>query len=93
MLVTSTFFLHASVVKSVTAAVLLPLSYCFRGIDLAGTTVGIAFVGTMCRTLSSLGLTQDGGRSLTSVVSTAAHELGHILNMNHYDEIGKLIMV
>jgi predicted Zn-dependent protease len=45
--------------------------------------VGIAFVGTMCSTTSSVGVTQDGGRSLSSVATTAAHELGHVFNMNH----------
>ena len=45
--------------------------------------MGIAFVGTMCSTTSSVGVTQDGGRSLSSVASTAAHELGHVFNMNH----------
>ena len=59
-----------------------------RGIDLTSNTVGIAFVGTMCRTgtrSSSTGLTQDGGNPLNSVTTTAAHELGHIFNMNHDD--------
>ena len=32
---------------------------------------------------SSVGVTQDGGRSPASVASTAAHELGHIFNMGH----------
>ena len=51
--------------------------------------MGIAFVGTMCSTTGSVGVTQDGGRSLSSTASTAAHELGHIFNMNHD---GKLVM-
>ena len=50
--------------------------------------MGLAFTGAMCGS-QSVGLTQDGGRSLTSVVSTAAHELGHIFDMTHYDEICK----
>ena len=58
---------------------------CFinSGIDLDGSTVGIAFIGTMCSTTGSVGVTQDGGRSLSSTASTAAHELGHVFNMNH----------
>ena len=63
-----------------------PSSLCWSfhsGIDLSGTTVGFAFVGTMCSETSSVGLTQDGGRSLSSTASIAAHELGHIFNMNH----------
>ena len=55
----------------------------YSGIDLDGSTVGIAFVGTMCSTRSSVGVTQDGGRSLSSTASTAAHQLGHIFNMGH----------
>ena len=54
-----------------------------RGIDIDSSTVGIAFIGTMCNRPSATGVTQDGGRSLTSVVTTAAHELGHIFNMAH----------
>ena len=67
--------------------VISPLpNYTYSGIDLDGSTVGIAFIGTMCTRSSSTGLTQDGlGRSLSSVTSTAAHELGHVFNMNHDD--------
>ena len=54
-----------------------------RGIDLDDPTVGLAFVGQMCNRESSTGLTQDGGGSLVSVVTVAAHELGHIFNMEH----------
>lgn len=53
------------------------------GIDLTGSTAGFAFVGTMCSETHSVGLTEDGGRNLVSTASTAAHELGHIFNMNH----------
>ena len=56
------------------------------GIDLNGSTVGFAFVGTMCSETHSVGLTQDGGRNLASTASTVAHELGHIFNMNHDGE-------
>ena len=45
--------------------------------------MGIAFVGTMCSPTSSVGVTEDGGRSLSSVASIAAHEMGHIFNMRH----------
>lgn len=54
--------------------------------NLLGSTVGLAFVGTMCSFRNSVGLTQDGGRgSVVGVASTAAHELGHIFNMQHDD--------
>ena len=32
---------------------------------------------------SSVGVTQDGGRAVSSTGSTAAHELGHEFNMGH----------
>ena len=54
-----------------------------RGIDLEGNTVGIAFTRAMCSDSNSVGVTQDGGASLDQVSSTAAHELGHIFNMDH----------
>ena len=55
-----------------------------RGFDLNGGTIGIAFIAAICSG-SSVSVTQDGGRSLTSVVVTAAHELGHNFNMFHDD--------
>ena len=58
-----------------------------RGIDLTGSTVGVAFTQAMCSDRSSVGLTQDGGEAISSVGSIAVHELGHIFNMNH-DESG-----
>ena len=67
---------------------MIAILFSIRGIDLTGNTVGKSFTGAMCGS-QSVGLTQDGGRSLTSVVSTAAHELGHIFDMTHYDEICK----
>ena len=54
-----------------------------RGVDLNGNTVGIAFIRAMCSDSNSVGVTQDGGGSLDQVGSTAAHELGHIFNMDH----------
>ena len=55
------------------------------GQNIDGNTVGVALVGTMCNRFSSFGVTQDGTRTLTSVATTAAHELGHIFNMEHDD--------
>ena len=40
-------------------------------------------MGTMCSSRASTALVYDGGRSLESVASTAAHEMGHNFNMNH----------
>ena len=53
------------------------------GRDLYGQTVGIAFTGSMCNEHTSVGLTQDNGRNLQSVVTTAAHEIGHLFSMTH----------
>jgi len=53
------------------------------GIDLDGNTVGRAFTRTMCSDSNSIGITEDGGGSVEFVGSTAAHELGHIFNMDH----------
>lgn len=72
----------------VNAFSLSPLSSLCSGIDLDSTTIGIAFLGTMCNDQLSFGLTQDGGSSLNSVESIAAHELGHIFNMRHDDDEG-----
>lgn len=56
--------------------------------------MGNASMGTMCDSRSSVGLSQDGGRSLSSVIATAAHELGHIMNMKHdEDHVGNNINI
>ena len=61
------------------------LFYC-RGINLDGNTIGIAYIGGMCNEFISVGVTQDGLRSSpNSVAATLAHELGHLLRMNHDD--------
>ncbi len=52
------------------------------GIDLDGSTVGLAYIRVMCSS-GCAGLSQDGGRSLSGVSITVAHELGHNFNMNH----------
>ena len=72
-----------SIQISLICMVMIVFFFFHSGIDLEGSTVGIAFVGTMCSSTNSVGVTQDGGRSLSSTASTAAHELGHIFNMGH----------
>ena len=47
-----------------------------------GNTVGLAYVQVMCSSRCA-GLSQDGGRTLSAVTNTVAHELGHNFNMNH----------
>ena len=53
------------------------------GIDLNGGILGVSLLGTMCLGRYSSGLVQDTGSSVAFLASTAAHELGHILNMDH----------
>ena len=56
----------------------------YSGIEFDGTTIGIAYTATMCEYLrSSVGLVQDGGGQLEQLISTTAHELGHIFAMDH----------
>ena len=57
-----------------------------RAVPLNNSIVGLAFVGTMCDSRQSVGLSLDELRSLEEVGSTAAHELGHIFNMQHDDD-------
>lgn len=64
---------------------LLPYFLSYSGIDIDGSVVGVAFVGTMCSGSSSVGFTEDGGRTRPQVFAIAAHELGHIFNMDHDD--------
>ena len=55
----------------------------YSGIEFDGRTVGIAYTATICENLrSSVGLVQDGGGELDQLVSTTAHELGHIFSMD-----------
>ena len=65
----------------ITNSVIVPSLY--SGISFAGSTIGIAFTGTMCSSSHSVGLVEDRGRDLNHVISTTAHELGHIFGMNH----------
>ena len=53
-----------------------------RGYDLQGNTVGIAYLSTMCGS-ASVGVVQDRHSSASSTGSTFAHEVGHLLSMEH----------
>ena len=56
----------------------------YSGIELNGTTIGIAYTATLCEYLrSSVGVVQDGGAEMDQLISTTAHELGHIFAMIH----------
>lgn len=51
--------------------------------DFDGSTVGLAFVGTMCSDSHSSGVIQDHSKQSISVGATIAHEMGHNLGMSH----------
>ncbi|XP_048043219.1 disintegrin and metalloproteinase domain-containing protein 28 [Megalobrama amblycephala] len=51
-------------------------------IDLDGSTVGLAYIGTLCGGLST-GIVQDHNTNAIAVGATLAHEMGHNLGMSH----------
>lgn len=56
------------------------------GVRFGLEVVGKAFLRTICSAFGAVGVVRDGGRgSVTVVGNTAAHELGHLLNMEHDD--------
>ncbi|XP_030879993.1 disintegrin and metalloproteinase domain-containing protein 28 isoform X1 [Leptonychotes weddellii] len=50
---------------------------------LSGTTVGLAFMSTMCSPYHSVGIVQDHSDNMLRVAGTMAHEMGHNLGMFH----------
>ncbi|ETE62122.1 hypothetical protein L345_12125 [Ophiophagus hannah] len=52
-------------------------------IDFTGSTVGLAYVGTMCNSLSSTAVIQDHSTDPIAMGATMAHEMGHNFGMNH----------
>ncbi|XP_054434768.1 disintegrin and metalloproteinase domain-containing protein 28 [Pteronotus mesoamericanus] len=51
--------------------------------DFSGTTVGLAFMSTMCSPYHSVGIVQDHSNNALSVAGTMAHEMGHNFGMFH----------
>ncbi|XP_037668761.1 disintegrin and metalloproteinase domain-containing protein 28 isoform X3 [Choloepus didactylus] len=51
--------------------------------ELSGTTVGLAFMSTMCSPYHSVGIVQDHSDNLLRVAGTMAHEMGHNFGMFH----------
>ncbi len=64
------------------------LTHLLTGRDLDGTTVGIAFLGSVCNTRAAAGVTQ-GTLSTTSSALVIAHEMGHNFGAEHDGEAGK----
>ncbi|NXH79946.1 ADA28 protein, partial [Edolisoma coerulescens] len=54
--------------------------------DFEGTTIGLAFLKTICNDLYSAGIIQDHNRNEVAVAATMAHEMGHNLGMSHDTE-------
>ncbi|KAF7687655.1 zinc metalloproteinase-disintegrin-like crotastatin [Silurus meridionalis] len=57
-------------------------AHLITGIDFEGSTVGLAFIGTLCSGHST-GIIQDHSPRAIAVGATLAHEMGHNLGMNH----------
>src|SRR5690606_28608628 len=53
------------------------LTHLFTGRDLDGTTVGIAFISSVCDRQYGAGLTEARNRSLWTESLITAHEIGH----------------
>ncbi|NXH20353.1 ADA28 protein, partial [Bucco capensis] len=51
--------------------------------DLEGTTIGLAFLRSICSDNFSAGIIQDHNRNEIAVAATMAHEMGHNLGMSH----------
>ncbi|XP_008333884.1 zinc metalloproteinase-disintegrin-like batroxstatin-3 [Cynoglossus semilaevis] len=59
-------------------------AHLISGIDFEGSTVGLAFIGTLCSG-HSVGVVQDHNDRAIAVGATLAHEMGHNLGMDHDD--------
>ena len=56
--------------------------FCDSANDFQSNTVGIAYVDTMCGSLS-VTVVQDRHNSVAATGTTLAHEIGHLFNMMH----------
>lgn len=57
-------------------------AHLITAIDFEGSTVGLAFIGTLCSGHST-GVIQDHNSNAIAVGATLSHEMGHNLGMNH----------
>ncbi|KAB1256021.1 Disintegrin and metalloproteinase domain-containing protein 28, partial [Camelus dromedarius] len=55
----------------------------------SGTTVGLAFMSTMCSPYHSVGIIQDHSDNVLRVAGTMAHEMGHNFGMFHNSKLCK----
>ncbi|XP_075063294.1 zinc metalloproteinase-disintegrin-like VLAIP-B isoform X1 [Mixophyes fleayi] len=53
--------------------------------DFDGSTVGLAWIKTLCSETHSTGVNMDHSKDYIPVGATVAHEMGHNLGMNHDD--------
>lgn len=65
------------------------LSHLMTGRDLDGTTVGVAFIGALCRTRFGAGLSQ-GTLTTGTAALVIAHEMGHNFGAVHDGETGSV---
>ncbi|KNC77787.1 hypothetical protein SARC_09761 [Sphaeroforma arctica JP610] len=64
------------------------LNVLFSGVDLAGNTIGVAYIATACRKSYNNGLLTPLGvyGGIYSQVSVFAHEVGHNFGCGHFDD-------
>ncbi|XP_066449283.1 zinc metalloproteinase-disintegrin-like MTP4 isoform X2 [Eleutherodactylus coqui] len=53
--------------------------------DFDGSTIGLAWISTLCSNTHSAAVIQDHSEDYIPVAATLAHEMGHNLGMNHDD--------
>jgi hypothetical protein len=64
------------------------LAHLFTGRTLDNSVLGIAWIGTLCDSTYSTGLSTDFTTDNTSLVLLAAHEVGHIFGAYHDNQAG-----
>lgn len=63
------------------------VAHLFTGINLAGSTIGVAFLAQICNVGGAYGLSQRL-TNMIAQVGVTAHELGHNWSANHCDALG-----